>query len=211
MALSLSAAQEEAAAAVRAQREAAAAAAAAEAAAAEAAEAAEAAAGAAEAGAAAAGAQASAGAPCEGQREEPRLLVSTEGACRGLDLPQLDVVLLLHVPATSDAYLHLAGRTGRLGRSGRVVSLLTPYERNGLGTLTRQLGISIRPDAELALAIARDESPPPRHHADEAHAQSSAPRPEAAVAVAAPPVAGDTPWDLPEVGGGDEDTAFDGW
>ena len=52
---------------------------------------------------------------------------------------------------------------------------------------------------------------PGRQRADEAHAQSSAPRPEAAVAVAAPPAAGDTPWDLPEVGGGDEDTAFDGW
>jgi len=43
----------------------------------------------------------------------PRVLVTTEVSVRGLDLPGLDCVVLLYCPLTSDAYTHLAGRTGR--------------------------------------------------------------------------------------------------
>ena len=41
--------------------------------------------------------------------------------------------------------MHLAGRTGRQGRDGAVVSLLTPEQEPALGTITRQLGLSIKP------------------------------------------------------------------
>ena len=85
-----------------------------------------------------------------------RLLVSTFGSSRGLDLPAVDSVLLFSLPDSADQYLHVAGRTGRQGRSGRVLSLLTAQESSRVGTLTRQLGISIKPDAELALALAAD-------------------------------------------------------
>ena len=81
------------------------------------------------------------------------LLVSTWGASRGLDLGAVDVVLLYELPRSADEYLHLAGRTGRNGRAGRVVSFLTREEEAQLGVITRQLGVSIRPDAELALKL----------------------------------------------------------
>ena len=79
--------------------------------------------------------------------------MSTWGASRGLDLGAVDVVLLYELPRSADEYLHLAGRTGRNGRAGRVVSFLTREEEAQLGVITRQLGVSIRPDAELALKL----------------------------------------------------------
>ena len=84
--------------------------------------------------------------------------------------------------------------TGRLGRSGRVVSLLAPQERNALGLITRALGISIRPDPELALALAQPGG-------SDAGAGAAPPRAEPARPVAAA-ASGDTPWDLPEAGDG---------
>ena len=89
----------------------------------------------------------------EGGDSDSLLLVSTWGASRGLDLGAVDVVLLYELPRSADEYLHLAGRTGRNGRAGRVVSFLTREEEAQLGVITRQLGVSIRPDAELALKL----------------------------------------------------------
>jgi len=82
------------------------------------------------------------------------VLVSTENSARGLDLAGVDCVLLYTLPSAADQYLHLAGRTGRQGRSGEVVSLLSPHETGPLGTITRQLGVSIKQNANVALALA---------------------------------------------------------
>ena len=62
-------------------------------------------------------------------------------------------MLLYSLPRAADQYLHAAGRTGRQGRVGAVVSLLTPDQANELGRITRQLGISIKQNAEIALAM----------------------------------------------------------
>jgi len=88
-----------------------------------------------------------------GAGEDNLLLVSTYSSSRGLDLPHVDCVLLYDLPASADQYLHLAGRCGRQGLAGSVVSLLMPEQQSGLGVLTRQLGISIKQNAELAVAI----------------------------------------------------------
>mmetsp|Transcript_46530 Transcript_46530/g.115405 ORF Transcript_46530/g.115405 Transcript_46530/m.115405 type:complete len:100 (+) Transcript_46530:3-302(+) len=90
-----------------------------------------------------------------GEAEGWRVLVSTFGSSRGLDLPAVDLVVLFSLPDSADAYLHVAGRTGRLGRDGRVLSILTEEERAAVGKMTRELGISMKPDAELALFLAR--------------------------------------------------------
>jgi hypothetical protein len=56
----------------------------------------------------------------------PTLLVSTLATTRGLDLPDLTHVFILGVTEalTADAYLHVAGRVGRFGRPGKVVTVL---------------------------------------------------------------------------------------
>jgi superfamily II DNA/RNA helicase len=66
-----------------------------------------------------------------GTSANPTLLVSTLATTRGLDLPALSHVFLYGLPdgarvnsRTVDAYLHIAGRVGRFGRSGKVVTLV---------------------------------------------------------------------------------------
>ncbi|KAL4241762.1 P-loop containing nucleoside triphosphate hydrolase [Abortiporus biennis] len=56
----------------------------------------------------------------------PTLLVSTLVSTRGMDLPQLSHVFVLGPPEdrSADTYLHIAGRVGRFGRGGKVVSIL---------------------------------------------------------------------------------------
>lgn len=67
--------------------------------------------------------------------ETPTLLVSTIATTRGLDLPALSHVFILGIPEgpkvtgrAVDAYVHLAGRVGRFGRGGRVVTILEESE-----------------------------------------------------------------------------------
>ncbi|EJF66965.1 P-loop containing nucleoside triphosphate hydrolase protein [Dichomitus squalens LYAD-421 SS1] len=58
--------------------------------------------------------------------ETPTLLVSTLASTRGLDLPQLSHVFILGIlDGGVDSYLHVAGRVGRFGRGGRVISVLS--------------------------------------------------------------------------------------
>ena len=83
-----------------------------------------------------------------------RVLVSTHSSARGLDIATVECVLLYSLPASADTYLHLAGRTGRQGRDGSVVSLLSPDEAGSIGTITRQLGLSIKQNAKVALELA---------------------------------------------------------
>lgn len=52
------------------------------------------------------------------------VLIASDLAARGLDLPGVDAVLNYSLPKGTAAYLHRAGRTGRAGRPGVVVSLL---------------------------------------------------------------------------------------
>ena len=52
------------------------------------------------------------------------LLVASDLAARGLDLPGVDLIVNYSLPEGSAAYLHRAGRTGRAGRPGVVVSLV---------------------------------------------------------------------------------------
>lgn len=62
-------------------------------------------------------------------QDEPTLLVSTVASMRGVDLPDLSHVFILGVPESKDRrddYLHAAGRTGRFGSSGTVITFLDP-------------------------------------------------------------------------------------
>ena len=57
-----------------------------------------------------------------------RVCVATDVAARGLDLPNLDLVIHADIPRTSDTLLHRSGRTGRAGRKG-VCAVLVPQSR----------------------------------------------------------------------------------
>ncbi len=53
------------------------------------------------------------------------ILVSTDVAARGIDVPDISTVVHIDPPRTSDAYIHRSGRTGRAGRSGKSILLVS--------------------------------------------------------------------------------------
>jgi ATP-dependent RNA helicase RhlE len=58
-----------------------------------------------------------------------RILVATDIASRGLDVPQMQLVVNADLPDEDDQYLHRAGRAARQDRPGKVVSLVLPHEK----------------------------------------------------------------------------------
>lgn len=69
------------------------------------------------------------------------IYVVSEMLGRGLDIPQLGYVLLLQVPSSAAGYTHLAGRTGRNGNVGRVVTFCRPRESPKLALIGETLGL----------------------------------------------------------------------
>jgi ATP-dependent RNA helicase DeaD len=60
---------------------------------------------------------------------EAQVLVATNVAARGLDLPEVDLVLHADLPLNADSLTHRSGRTGRAGRKGKSVIIADPAER----------------------------------------------------------------------------------
>jgi len=75
------------------------------------------------------------------ERGEIRVLVASDVAARGLDLPGVDRVINLEVPRSGQDYLHRTGRTGRAGRAGLAITLVSGPEWNKMDSIVRWLGI----------------------------------------------------------------------
>ena len=68
-----------------------------------------------------------------------RLIVATDVAARGLDIDGISQVINYDIPQDLEAYVHRIGRTGRAGKQGRALLLVTPRERYHFFQLERQL------------------------------------------------------------------------
>lgn len=81
-----------------------------------------------------------------------RLLVATDVAARGIDIPALSHVILYEPPDDRESYIHRAGRTGRAGAVGTVVSLVDIMEKLELERIARFYKIEL-----IALPAPTDE------------------------------------------------------
>lgn len=69
-----------------------------------------------------------------------RVLVATDIAARGLDIPLLPHVINFELPNVSEDYIHRIGRTGRAGASGEAISLVSADETSYLRDIEKLLG-----------------------------------------------------------------------
>jgi len=88
-----------------------------------------------------------------------RFLVATDVAARGIDIPDLSHVIQYEPPEDPEAYIHRAGRTGRMGSSGVAISLVAEMEKFKIQSIARFYNIHMeeRPlpdDDELERVVA---------------------------------------------------------
>jgi ATP-dependent RNA helicase RhlE len=75
-----------------------------------------------------------------------RVLVATDIAARGLDIDQLPHVINFDLPQVAEDYVHRIGRTGRAGREGEALSLVSADERPLLKAIERLVGLDLTPE-----------------------------------------------------------------
>ncbi|WP_425145525.1 DEAD/DEAH box helicase [Deinococcus sp.] len=72
-----------------------------------------------------------------------KVLVATDIASRGIDVPALGHVINFDVPVSAEDYVHRAGRTARAGLSGTAITLFSREEEDGLRAIERFTGQKI--------------------------------------------------------------------
>jgi superfamily II DNA/RNA helicase len=94
---------------------------------------------------------------------EISLLVASDVAARGLDIPAVSHVFNFDVPHHPDDYVHRIGRTGRAGRSGTAVTIVSPSDQKSVGAIEKLIGQPIPWAGEPPAAAEAEESRPGRH------------------------------------------------
>ncbi len=74
------------------------------------------------------------------RRWQVQTLLATNVAARGLDITGIDQVINYELPESSDLFTHRIGRTGRMGRQGKAITLLVPSDIPKWRQMARNLG-----------------------------------------------------------------------
>ncbi len=93
------------------------------------------------------------------RKGELPLLVASDVAARGLDIPEVSHVFNFDVPHHPDDYVHRIGRTGRAGRLGTAISIVSPADQKSVAAIEKLIG---QPIARADVApVASNASPAP--------------------------------------------------
>ena len=77
------------------------------------------------------------------RKGEIPLLVASDVAARGLDIPAVSHVFNFDVPHHADDYVHRIGRTGRAGRAGTAISIVAPLDHKSIAAIEKLIGQTI--------------------------------------------------------------------
>ncbi|OIW27220.1 DEAD-domain-containing protein [Coniochaeta ligniaria NRRL 30616] len=87
----------------------------------------------------------------------PTILLTTDVAARGLDIPQVDLVVQIDPPSDTKNFIHRCGRAGRAGRRGLAVVFLQPKEEGYVAFLDVRK-TPITPLSDPAIAVTDEEA-----------------------------------------------------
>jgi ATP-dependent RNA helicase RhlE len=93
------------------------------------------------------------------------VLVATDIASRGLDIPDVSHVVNFDLPDAPDAYIHRIGRTARMGKSGKAWSLVMPEDGTMLCGIERMLGVRLERAGVSGIAMPEKTVTAPEPHA----------------------------------------------
>ncbi|CCF56744.1 hypothetical protein KAFR_0B04480 [Kazachstania africana CBS 2517] len=68
-----------------------------------------------------------------------RILIATDVASRGLDIPTVELVVNYDIPSDPDTYIHRSGRTARAGKSGDAISFITPRDVSRIAAIEERI------------------------------------------------------------------------
>ena len=77
------------------------------------------------------------------KRGHTEILIATDVAARGLDISDVSHVFNYHIPFDPESYVHRIGRTGRAGKEGVAISLVTPHEFKQLLRIQKEVGSAL--------------------------------------------------------------------
>jgi superfamily II DNA/RNA helicase len=123
---------------------------------------------------------------------EVTLLIASDVAARGLDIPEVSHVFNFDMPHHAEDYVHRIGRTGRAGRSGAAITIASSADSKSLAAIEKLIGQKI-PWQEQGAASASADTPAeapepaerpkrergPRHRQREQARPQTQPRPQA--------------------------------
>ncbi|MDR9426952.1 MAG: DEAD/DEAH box helicase [Salibaculum sp.] len=129
-----------------------------------------------------------------------RLLVASDVAARGLDIPAVSHVFNFDVPSHAEDYVHRIGRTGRAGRSGKAVMICGPRDEKNFEAVEKLLERDIpRLENPLAMVAPAPEAPEetpaekPKRSRTRSRRKTEAPAVDAAATKTAAPEAAPAP------------------
>jgi superfamily II DNA/RNA helicase len=119
------------------------------------------------------------------RKGEVKVLVASDVAARGLDIPAVSHVYNFDVPVHPDDYVHRIGRTGRAGRTGTAITIVAgANDAKAVAAIEKLTGGSIpymqdgalpAPEAQEAPAAQRQGAPQPRRPRNDAGRQTHRP------------------------------------
>lgn len=89
------------------------------------------------------------------------VLVATDVAARGLDIPNVDLIIHYELPNDAETFVHRSGRTGRAGKEGTAILMYTSNQRRTIRSLERDVGCKFEyitaPSVEEVLEASADQ------------------------------------------------------